>query len=204
VATHQVLADVIDVGLGEAGRFCRNRHLVPGTIAWLVVIGQLGEGTQNQAAVLPTEIRKPERRGHGLLLEQRDDRVRLAVVGDRLRHALDQQDAPGEPVLDVLRGDITHRLQVTFETCTDGIALLVVVVERKQRKRSGYDQARRQEDFLAELETTEHERAPAYKPVRSGSCQRNRPDIDQFLGRAGNNFKASVITTHSWRLCFLP
>ena len=51
--------------------------------------------------------------------------------GDGFGEVLRQQDPAAEPGLDIVGGDTAHLVQVVVQVVADGIALQVVVVQRK-------------------------------------------------------------------------
>jgi len=136
----QLSGSRIDIGFGQgctAGGHC---VLVPGPNARVVVGRHLVFRTHGETAALLAQIGEVEGRGQCPLLQQIDYTGVRIVVGNRLCGAFDQQNAAGQPVLNVVRSHLAHLVQITLEVLANGAALQVIVVQREQGERRDHDE----------------------------------------------------------------
>ncbi len=102
----QLAGGSIHVGFGQRRAASAHGVLVPGAGARIVTLRHLLVRAHGEASVGRAQVGEVEGRGQHLAFQRLDQRVGSAGFVDRLGHVLHQQDASGQPVLDVAGGDL--------------------------------------------------------------------------------------------------
>ncbi|MDT4842778.1 hypothetical protein FQZ97_766920 [compost metagenome] len=156
----------VDVRLGERGAAGGPGVLVPGAGARIVVVRHLALRAHGEAAILRAQVAEGEGGGQRALFQEPGGGVGIGFAGDGLCGVFHQQDAPGQPVLDVAGGGLAHLVEVVLEVGTNGVALQVVVVQGEQGEGRGDHQGGGEQDLVAELQVLGH---GVLRPLSSGT-----------------------------------
>nr|AWJ66372.1 hypothetical protein [uncultured bacterium] len=152
----QLVGGSVLVGLGQRGAAGGHGILVPGTLSRVVAGWQFEARMHDELAIGAAQVAESESRAQRGLLDQRLHLLAGAVTGDGLRQAFQQDQPAGQPVLDVVRGHLTHLVEVALEIGANGVALQVVVVEGEKREGRDHHQGGGQQDLVAEFEAVGH------------------------------------------------
>ncbi len=152
----QLVGRRILVGLGQRGPAGGHGILVPGALARVVAGRQLEARMHEEFAVGTPQVAEGKGRTERRLADQGFDLFGRVVARDGLRKALEQHQAAGQPVGDIVGGDHAHLVEIALQVRADGVALQVVVVKREQREGDDHDQRGGQQDLVAELELFGH------------------------------------------------
>ena len=121
----------IYIGFGQAGAAAVERILVPGPGARVVAVRHLAVRANGKSALAVTKINRHKGTAQGFLFQQAGHLGGLWSQGDGFSEVLRQQDPATEPGLNVIGRDTAHLVQVVVQVVADGVALQVVVIQRK-------------------------------------------------------------------------
>jgi hypothetical protein len=146
----------IDIGFGQGRTIAALGAFVPRTNAWVETVRHLGVGADSERALAVAHVGCHERGGQGFLFQQAGDHLGVGIDRNILRRVFHQDNASGEPGLNVAGSDITHFMQVIVEIFANCVALQVVVIKRKQREGGDDDKGGSKQDFVAETQVFIH------------------------------------------------
>ncbi|MNY00386.1 hypothetical protein D3C86_1328780 [compost metagenome] len=113
----------IDIGFGQGRGAAVFRPLVPRTDPRVETIRHLRIRADGEVPGRVAQVGRHEGRRQRFLLKQCGNGGWLGVDGDVLREVLDQQNATGEPGLDVIGSDVTHLVEIVVQVFANGVAL---------------------------------------------------------------------------------
>ena len=123
--------DRINVRLGQAGAVAVQRVFVPGAAARIEAVRHFAVGADGESALGVTEVHREERAGQRFLLQQAGDILGFRIEGEGFTQVFSEQDASAEPSLNVVGRCTAHFTQIAVQIVANGIALQVIVVQRK-------------------------------------------------------------------------